>query len=179
MELEKYSACMQKISTDTITRASRISLLILDVDGVLTDGGIYIDERGEESKKFFAQDGHGLMLVKNLGIEVAIISGRFSKAVEHRGKELGIKNIIQGCKDKLKSFDDNFSQKYSYSQTCFVGDDIVDSNLLSKVGLGVIVPNANYINYVNEPHWTTPRKGGRGAVRDVCDLICIAKKSVK
>ena len=93
MELEKYSACMQKISTDTITRASRISLLILDVDGVLTDGGIYIDERGEESKKFYAQDGHGLMLVKNLGIEVAIISGRFSKAVEHRGKELGIKNI--------------------------------------------------------------------------------------
>ena len=179
MELERYSAYMQNISTDTLARASKISLLILDVDGVLTDGGIYIDERGEESKKFYAQDGHGLLLIKNLGIEIAIISGRFSKAVEQRGKELGIKNIIQDCRDKLKSFEDNFSQKYSLSQTCFVGDDIVDSNLLSKVGLGITVPNANYINYANKPHWITPRKGGRGAVRDVCDLICIAKKSVK
>ncbi len=179
MELEKYSAYMLKISADTLARASKISLLILDVDGVLTDGGIYIDERGEESKKFYAQDGHGLLLLKNLGIEIAIISGRFSKAVEQRGEELGIKNIIQDCRDKLKSFEDNFSQKYSLSQTCFVGDDIVDSNLLSKVGLGITVPNANYINYANKPHWITPRKGGRGAVRDVCDLICIAKKSVK
>ena len=90
-----------------------------------------------------------------------------------------IKNIIQDCRDKLKSFDDNFSQKYSYSQTCFVGDDIVDSNLLSKVGLGITVPNANYINHIAKPHWITPRKGGQGAVRDVCDLIYIAKKSVK
>ena len=179
MELERYSAYMQKISTDTLARASKISLLILDVDGVLTDGGIYINERGEESKKFYAQDGHGLLLIKNLGIEIAIISGRFSKAVEQRGKELGIKNIIQDCRDKLKSFDDNFSHKYSYSQTCFVGDDIVDSNLLSKVGLSITVPNANYINHTTKPHWITPRKGGKGAVRDVCDLICIAKKSVK
>ena len=73
MELERYSAYMQNISTDTLARASKISLLILDVDGVLTDGGIYIDERGEESKKFYAQDGHGLLLIKNLGIEIAII----------------------------------------------------------------------------------------------------------
>ena len=179
MELERYSAYMQKISTDTLAKASKISLLILDVDGVLTDGGIYIDERGEESKKFYAQDGHGLLLIKNLGIEIAIISGRFSKAVEQRGNELGIKNIIQNSRDKLKSFDDNFSQKYSYAQTCFVGDDIVDSNLLSKVGLGITVPNANYINHIAKPHWRTPRKGGQGAVRDVCDVICIAKKSVE
>ena len=168
---------MKAIIFKVLIRASKISLLILDVDGVLTDGGIYIDERGEESKKFYAQDGHGLLLIKNLGIEIAIISGRFSKAVEQRGKELGIKNIIQDCRDKLKS--DNFSQKYSYSQTCFVGDDIVDSNLLSKVGLSITVPNANYINHTTKPHWITPRKGGQGAVRDVCDLICIAKKSVK
>ena len=159
MELERYSAYMQKISIDTLERASKISLLILDVDGVLTDGGIYIDERGEESKKFYAQDGHGLLLIKNLGIEIAIISGRFSKAVAQRGNELGIKNIIQNSRDKLKSFDDNFSQKYSYSQTCFVGDDIVDSNLLSKVGLGITVPNANYINHTAKTHLITPRKG--------------------
>tara|TARA_Y100000817_G_scaffold314303_1_gene312709 strand:- start:849 stop:1388 length:540 start_codon:yes stop_codon:yes gene_type:complete len=179
MKLEEYSAYMQKVSMDTLAKASKISLLILDVDGVLTDGGIYIDEKGEESKKFYAQDGHGLLLIKNLGIEIAIISGRFSKAVEQRGKELGIKSIIQNSRDKLKSFDDNFSQKFSYSQTCFVGDDIVDSDLLSKVGLSITVPNSNYINFVNKPHWITPRKGGRGAVRDVCDLICIAKNSVK
>ena len=79
----------------------------------------------------------------------------------------------------MSSFNDNISQKYSYSQTCFVGDDIVDSNLLSKVGLSITVPNANYINHTAKPHWITPRKGGQGAVRDVCDLICIAKKSVK
>ena len=134
MELENIlHTC--KIYQQILLQEQVKSLLILDVDGVLTDGGIYIDERGEESKKFYAQDGHGLLLIKNLGIEIAIISGRFSKAVEQRGKELGIKNIIQDCRDKLKSFNDNFSQKYSYSQTCFVGDDIVDSNLLSKVGL--------------------------------------------
>ena len=179
MELERYSAYMQKISTDTLARASKISLLILDVDGVLTDGGIYIDERGEESKKFYAQDGHGLLLMKNLGIEIAIISGRFSKAVEQRGKELGIKNIIQDCRDKLKSFNDNFSQKYSYSQTCFVGDDIVDIELMKKAGLSITVPNANYNKVVLSSDWITPRQGGFGAVRDTCDLILLAKNHGK
>ncbi len=175
MKSGKYSLSMQKISRDILERASKISLLILDVDGVLTDGGIYVDENGNESKKFYAQDGHGLMLVKNLGIEIGIISGRFSKAIEHRARELGIKNVIQNSKDKLKSFEEKFSQKFDFSQTCFVGDDIVDSNLLSKVGLGIIVPNANYINLKNVSHWITPRKGGKGAVRDVCDLICMSK----
>ena len=176
MKFETYSASMQKISSDTLERASKISLLVLDVDGVLTDGGIYINDSGEESKRFYAQDGHGLLLIKNLGIQIGIISGRFSKAVEHRARELGIENVIQNSRDKLKSFDENFSQQFDYSQTCFVGDDIVDSNLLSRVGLGVTVPNANYINLRQTSHWITPRKGGKGAVRDVCDLICTAKK---
>ena len=112
MKSGKYSLSMQKISRDILERASKISLLILDVDGVLTDGGIYVDENGNESKKFYAQDGHGLMLVKNLGIEIGIISGRFSKAIEHRARELGIKNVIQNSKDKLKSFEEKFSQKF-------------------------------------------------------------------
>ena len=170
---------MQTISKDILKKANKISLLVLDVDGVLTDGGIYVDENGKESKKFYAQDGHGLFLIRSLKIEIAIISGRYSKAVEHRANELSITNVYQNSKNKIETFEENFLSSFDYSQTCFVGDDIVDIELLSKVGLGITVPNANYYTLNQNSHWITPRKGGKGAVRDVCDLICLAKNSDK
>ena len=176
MIYQDYINYMNSIDEVIIKKAKNIKLLALDVDGVLTDGGIYISENGSESKRFYAQDGHGLVLIKNLGVEIVVISGRYSKAVEHRGNELGFKKIIQNSKDKLKEFNDNFSKEFNLEEVCFVGDDIVDISLMQEVGLAITVPNANYNNLSNHAHWVTSRKGGHGAVRDVCDLIVLAKK---
>jgi len=176
MIYKDYVNYMNSIDGEIIKKAKNIKLLILDVDGVLTDGGIYISEDNIESKKFYAQDGHGLIMLQNIGIEIAIISGRYSKAVDHRGNELGCKRIIQNSKDKLKEFHNTFAQKFNLKDVCFVGDDIVDMPLMKEVGLAITVPNANYNNLSSHAHWVTPRKGGYGAVRDVCDLIILAKK---
>ena len=175
MDYKEYSDYMLSIDQSVIDKAKNIKLLILDVDGVMTDGGIILSDTNSESKKFFAQDGHGVMIIRELGIEVAIISGRYSKAVEHRGKELGFKTIIQNSRNKLEDYEKNFSEKYNLKDVCFVGDDIVDINLLKSVGLAITVPNANYNKLLEYTDWMTPRKGGCGAVRDVCDLICLAK----
>ena len=115
------------------------------------------------------------MIIRELGIEVAIISGRYSKAVEYRGKDLGFETIIQNSRDKLGDYENTFSKKYDLTDVCFVGDDVVDINLLKSVGLSITVPNANYNNLMKYSDWMTPRKGGSGAVRDVCDLIYLAK----
>ena len=95
MDYSQYHKTMDSINDDLIEKAKKIKLLILDVDGVMTDGGIVISKDGSESKRFFAQDGHGLVLLKNLNIELAIISGRHSESVEYRAKELGFNIIIQ------------------------------------------------------------------------------------
>ena len=175
MNYNRYLEYMNSIDEKVIDKAKKIKLLVLDVDGVLTDGGIILSDTNSESKRFFAQDGHGIMIIKELGVEVAIISGRYSKAVEHRGKDLGFKTIIQNSRNKLSDYKESFSEKYKLEDVCFVGDDIVDINLLKSVGLAVTVPNANYNNLLKYSDWMTPRPGGRGAVRDVCDLICLAK----
>ena len=175
MNYKKYSEYMRCIDQTIINKAKNIKLLILDVDGVMTDGGIILSDTNSESKKFFAQDGHGIMIIKELGVEVAIISGRYSKAVEYRGAELGFKTIIQNSRNKLLDYEKNFSKKYALTDVCFVGDDVVDINLLKNVGLSVTVPNANYNDLLKYSDWVTPRKGGSGAVRDVCDLLCLAK----
>lgn len=175
MDYKKYSDYMRSIDQSVINKAKSIKLLILDVDGVMTDGGIILSDTNSESKKFFAQDGHGIMIIRELGIEVAIISGRYSKAVEYRGKELGFTTIIQSSRNKLLDYEKKFSNKYSLKDVCFVGDDVVDIGLLKSAGLSITVPNANYNGLLKYSDWVTPRKGGKGAVRDVCDLICLAK----
>ena len=179
MDYTKYREKMISIDQKVIEKAKNIQLLILDVDGVLTDGGIILDENGAESKRFFAQDGHGLMLVRNLDVELAIISGRYSKAVEYRAKDLKFTEVIQNSRDKLGDFKEKFSQKYSLDQVCFVGDDIVDIELMQKVGLSITVPNANYNKLTDYSNWVTPRPGGFGAVRDACDLIVLANNDKK
>ena len=161
-------------SEQLIEKANKIKLLAFDVDGVLTDGGLYIDHDGNESKRFYAQDGHGIKILQSIGLDIMIISGRTSKCVSKRGEELGIKRIIQGTRDKLKSFQDQEIQ-IAAEEVCFVGDDTVDIELLKYVGLSVIVPNSNFILTKLEFDWITPRKGGNGAIRDVCDLIYYSK----
>lgn len=175
MKDNQYHQQMNSINKDLISKAKKIRLLVLDVDGVLTDGGIILSEDGTEAKKFFAQDGHGLVLLKNLNIELAIISGRYAKAVEYRGKELGFNTIIQNSRNKLADFQKRFLDKYSMNEVCFMGDDIVDIELMKKVGLSITVPNANYNDVIEHSDWVTPRQGGLGAVRDTCDLIVLAK----
>ena len=168
---------MKNIDYKINEKAKKIKLLVLDVDGVLTDGGIYMSDDGVESKKFFAQDGHGIKMIQSIGLEVAIISGRESEAVNHRAKELGIKKIVQNSKNKLNDFIKLFEKKYDKKEICFVGDDIVDLALLKYAGLSITVPNAN-LNGIDEyVDWVTPRVGGSGAVRDVCDLIYNIQKS--
>ena len=157
-------------SEQLIEKAKKIKLLAFDVDGVLSDGGIYIDHNGNESKKFYAQDGHGIKILQSIGIDVMIISGRTSNCVAKRADELGIERIIQGSRNKLQSFHDENIQ-LAADEICFVGDDIVDIELLKYVGLSIIVPNSNYILTKLEFDWITPRNGGYGAIRDVCDLI--------
>ncbi len=173
---KSYANTMNNIHADIIDKAKKIELVLFDVDGILTDGGIYMSEEGYESKRFYAQDGHGIVLLKSIGIEIGIISGRSSKSVDVRGKELGIKKILQNSRNKLKDFEDSFLPQFDYDNTCFVGDDIVDSELLLKVGLSVTVPNANFQLQRQSIDWITPRNGGFGAVRDVCDLIYHSKK---
>tara|TARA_B100000287_G_C20527426_1_gene739466 strand:+ start:171 stop:677 length:507 start_codon:yes stop_codon:yes gene_type:complete len=167
---------MKNINSEIKKKAKRIKLLALDVDGILTDGGIYISDKGIESKKFFAQDGHGIKMIQSIGLEVTIISGRESKSVYHRAKELGIKKIIQNSKNKLRDFINLFSKQYNKKEICFMGDDIVDVDLMKYAGLAITVPNANSNNVIKSADWITPRSGGSGAVRDVCDLIYNVQK---
>ena len=161
-------------SKQLVEKAKKIKLLAFDVDGVLSDGGIYIDHNGNESKRFYAQDGHGIKILQSIGIDVMIISGRSSMCVAKRADELGIERIIQGSRNKLQSFHDQNIQ-LAADEICFVGDDTVDIELLKYVGLSVIVPNSNYILTKLEFDWMTPRNGGYGAIRDVCDLIYYSK----
>ena len=160
---------------DLIVKASKIELLAFDVDGVLTDGGLYFDHDGQESKRFHAQDGHGIKILQSIDVEIMIISGRTSKCVHQRGDELGIKRIVQGSRDKLKSFHDQ-NINLTREKVCYVGDDTVDIELLQNVGLSVIVPNSNPILNHLDFDWVTPRQGGYGAIRDICDLIYFSKK---
>ena len=159
---------------ELISKASKIELLAFDVDGVLTDGGLYFNHDGEESKRFHAQDGHGIKILQSIDVEMMIISGRNSKCVTQRGNELAIKRIIQGTRDKLKSFHEQ-NINLSKEKICYVGDDTVDIELLQNVGLSVIVPNSNPILNQLDFDWVTPRQGGYGAIRDICDLIYFSK----
>ena len=152
-----YLKVAENLYTDElIVKASKIELLAFDVDGVLTDGGLYFDHDGRESKRFHAQDGHGIKILQSIDIEIMIISGRSSKCVTQRGNELGIKRIIQGTRDKLKSFHEQ-NLNLPKEKICYVGDDTVDIELLQKVGLSVIVPNSNPILNQLDFDWVTPR----------------------
>jgi 3-deoxy-D-manno-octulosonate 8-phosphate phosphatase (KDO 8-P phosphatase) len=155
-------------------RARRIRLLVLDVDGVLTDGRLFISPAGEEFKVFHVRDGSGLVALQRAGVTVAIISGRDSAAVTRRAAELGIHHTRQGVTDKgaelmalLRELD------IPASQTACVGDDTPDLPMLRAAGLAVAVADAHPAAK-EAAHWITPSPGGRGAVREVCDLLLSA-----
>lgn len=152
-------------------RCRKIRLLLLDVDGVLTDGRIIYDNQAVETKAFDVKDGHGLKLVQRAGIQVGIITGRSSQVVAHRAAELDITIVHQGAKDKLIPYEKVLADLgMRDEEVAYVGDDVVDLPVLRRVGLAVTVADAveDVKPYV---HYVTQRCGGRGAVREVCDLI--------
>jgi 3-deoxy-D-manno-octulosonate 8-phosphate phosphatase (KDO 8-P phosphatase) len=155
--------------------AGNIKMLILDVDGVLTDGSIILDNDGNEYKSFNVRDGHGIKMLIRAGIHVAIITGRHSKVVERRAQELGITEVFQKCHDKRTAYK-KLMEQYNLEdpEVAYVGDDIVDAPIMALVGLPVAVADATedtkgYALFVTES------RGGRGAVREVTDFILKAK----
>ena len=164
---------------EVVTRAKAIRLAIFDVDGVLTDGGLFFDEAGRENKVFHSRDGHGLKMLQGAGVELAVISGRQTEAVTHRMAGLGIRHVYQGQQDKLPAFYELLDRlQIRAEQVAYVGDDVVDLPVMLQVGLAVAVQDAHPL-VIEHAHWRTQNCGGRGAVRDVCELILDAQDKLQ
>ena len=159
----------------SLEKAKNVKLLILDVDGVLTDGRIVIDDRGVETKCFDVRDGHGIKLLKRANIQVVIITGRRSEVVSHRARELGIDSVYQNIHDKLEVYRAILDEKgLKDEEVGFVGDDLVDLPLMKRVGFSAVVADGSeelqpYADYVSR------NRGGRGAVREISELILKAQ----
>lgn len=164
-----------KLGADLIEKMRRVKVLILDVDGVLTDGRIIINDDGQETKCFDVRDGHGLKLIRRAGIEVMFLTGRKSRVVEHRARELGVDQVHQGALDKLAVFQEILARGGLVpEQTAYMGDDIVDLPVLRRAGFSVTVCDA-HAEVVRAADLVTKNPGGRGAVREVCELILKAQ----
>ena len=155
-----------------------VRLVAFDVDGVFTDGRFYLSDDGIESKAFHTQDGFGIRQLLAAGIEVAVISGRRSGAVERRMQELQVRYVVQGCKDKVAALDAIIARLGITAAECaYVGDDIPDQPLLRHVGVSVAVANA--VDEVrSESDYVTRRSGGAGAIREFCDLLLSVRSAV-
>lgn len=166
---------MKRISTAVRNKARAIKLLLLDVDGVLTDGRIILDDRGVESKHFDVRDGQGIVLLMRAGIEVGLISARNSKAVRYRAKELGLRIVRQGIQNKATTYGEIRRQSgLADTQIAYIGDDIGDVEILRRVGLAVTVKDG-WEEIFRSVDYVTERPGGRGAVREVAELLLKAQ----
>jgi 3-deoxy-D-manno-octulosonate 8-phosphate phosphatase (KDO 8-P phosphatase) len=170
-----FNLAVKRISTTVRQKASRVRVLLLDVDGVLTDGGIFIDDRGIETKRFDVRDGQGITLLRRAGIDVGFITGRSSTIVRIRARELGVGILYQGVQNKAETYQ-RIKRKSSLADAHigYVGDDLADVPILRHVGLAIVVQDARdvvrpYADYI------TQAKGGEGAVREVCELILKAQ----
>ncbi|HHJ14937.1 MAG TPA: 3-deoxy-manno-octulosonate-8-phosphatase KdsC [Gammaproteobacteria bacterium] len=162
---------------DILDKAARIELLIFDVDGVLTDGSLFLGDDGQEYKAFNSQDGHGIKMLQKHGVRCAIITGRTSRVVEHRIRNLGIDPALvwQGQHDKMSAFEQLLQRTgLDPEQVAYVGDDVVDLPVMSRVGLAIAVQDAHPF-VLRHCHWQTPRGGGRGAARDACEMLMEAR----
>jgi 3-deoxy-D-manno-octulosonate 8-phosphate phosphatase (KDO 8-P phosphatase) len=156
-------------------RASRVKLLLLDCDGVLTDGRITLIEGGDEEKSFHTRDGHGLVLLHRAGLQSAVISGRTSSALERRARDLGIRYLRQGTHDKIVEFREVLEAAgVSEDETAVVGDDVTDIPLMRRCALAIAVADATEDTRAYA-HYVTTLPGGFGAVREVCELILKAQ----
>jgi 3-deoxy-D-manno-octulosonate 8-phosphate phosphatase (KDO 8-P phosphatase) len=160
---------------DLSQRAAKIKLLILDVDGVLTDGRLYYGPEGEQSKTFHVRDGYGIKRWHDAGGRSAIITGRKSQIVETRARELGVTHVFQDRDDKAAAFAELLDEtRLGADECCFVGDDSLDVPVMQQVGLAVAVADA-HDTAKSAAHYVTQLGGGRGAVREVTDLLLKAR----
>ena len=159
------------MNADVQARAARIKLLLMDCDGVLTDGRIWLFENGEEQKGFHTRDGLGIDLLHRAGLRSGIISGRTSRAVETRARTLGMSFVIQGHEKKVQAFADVLAQaNVGNAEVAYIGDDLNDIPLIVQSGLGVAVADAA-VEARERAHYVTKALGGFGAVREVIELI--------
>lgn len=162
---------------DIYERAKKIRVAIFDVDGVLTDGALYYTDAGEEMKAFSVLDGHGIRMLQEGGVAAAIISGRSSRALEARARNLGIELLVQGASDKLAAFSQILGRCGVTAESCaFVGDDLPDLPVMARCGLAVAVPDAP-APVRQQAQYVTRARGGRGAVREFCEIILRARGS--
>ncbi len=161
--------------TELQQRLLPIRLLMLDVDGVLSDGKLYYAEDRGEIKAFNTLDGHGIKMLQSCGIKVGIITGRTSEQVARRAAGLGITLLLQGREDKFAALQELIKQEsIELDEIAFMGDDWPDLLVMTRVGLALTVPNAHQ-EVLHRAHWTSTRPGGQGAVREACDLILQAQ----
>jgi len=164
---------------DVLEKAAQIKLVVFDVDGVLTDGGLFFGDDGQEYKAFYSRDGLGMKLLQQTGVEIAVITARNSKVVEHRMSNLGIKHVYQGKLNKLEAFHDLLKRLgVRAQQTAYTGDDVVDLPVMQSAGLAIAVQDAHPL-VKQHAHWVTQHNGGRGAARDVCELIMQAQGTLE
>lgn len=160
---------------DVSAKARNIRLVVFDVDGVLTDGTLYLSDSGEEMKGFNTLDGHGMKMLKATGVELAIITGRKSRCVELRAENLGISLLYQGTEAKLAAFQELLAKLELTPETAaFMGDEVVDLPAMRRAGLALTVPGAPPV-VKQYAHYVTRLPGGKGAVREVCELIMLAQ----
>lgn len=175
--MQEQAITYLQASPEILAKAARIRLLLLDVDGVLSDGRIFFNSQGIESKAFNTKDGHGLKVLRQNGVEVGIITGRKSPLTEKRASELGIHLLIQGREDKAVALDE-LLEKFpcQLDEIAFMGDDYPDLTVMTKVGLALSVADGHFAVKALAD-WVSPRNGGEGAVRDACDLIMTAQNT--
>jgi len=163
---------------ELLEKAKKIKCLICDVDGVLSDGLLYIDNHGNELKTFHVQDGMGLKLLMAIGIEVAVITTARNAVVDHRMQQLGVTHYYKGQVDKREAYQQlKKTLGFADNEFAYIGDDLPDLPIIQQVGLGVAVANA--VSQVKEyADWQTEQPGGRGGVRELCDLILTAQNKV-
>ena len=161
----------KKSLANAAERLQAIKAVFLDVDGVMTDGGLFYGEQGESLKRFHVQDGQGIQLMRSQGLVVGIISGRSHPAVNRRAQELGIHPVFQGISDKLQCLKDWAQEaQLKLSEIAFMGDDLADLPVLKAVGFAAGVPNA-IAEVQQASHWIADKPGGQGAVRCLADLF--------
>ncbi|MGE5241243.1 MAG: KdsC family phosphatase [Bacteroidota bacterium] len=160
-----------EINPKVLALAAKVKLLLLDVDGVLTDARLIIGDDGQEYKAFNSRDGHGIKMLQRNGVATGIITGRTSEVVKHRVRDLDIKHVHQGCKEKHPVYRRLIGELgLQPEQTAYVGDDVVDLPIMLEVGLAIAVQNAHPLVRQNA-HWITPSIGGYGAAREACEMI--------
>lgn len=156
-------------------QAKSIRLIAFDIDGIMTDGGLYLADSGEEFKRFNSLDGHGLKMLKAAGVELAIITGRNSRCVELRAHNLGISHLFQGVENKLETMQSLLAQLGIPAEAAaYMGDDVVDLPVMRRMALALTVPEAPQV-VRDHAHYVTRCRGGHGAVREACELIMSAQ----